>query len=62
MKDHLWLVFRDEGVSLHRLMYASAGSARGGGVQMLEPSAWWWALRQGGQARLPASTFGSAVV
>ncbi|KAK9815399.1 hypothetical protein WJX72_003040 [[Myrmecia] bisecta] len=59
----LWLVFRDEGTSLHSLMYSSTlhtnpfpDSAQppgpegrapgGGGVQMLQPSAWWWRLRQ----------------
>ena len=60
--DSLWLVFRDEGLSLHALMYApmaprdagarvpgdtrQRGSA-GAASAILQPSAWWWQLRQG---------------
>ena len=60
--DSLWLVFRDEGLSLHALMYApmvprdadvggpggprQRGSA-GPASAILQPSAWWWQLRQG---------------
>lgn len=62
MGDSLWLVFRDEGLSLHTLMYApmvpqdanaggpegprQRGSAGASSV-ILQPSAWWWQLRQG---------------
>ena len=43
----------DEGASLHALMYSphddnSGAHATAGGPQLLEPSAWWWALRRGG--------------
>lgn len=59
----LWLVFRDEGTSLHSLMYevmqgesTTQGGAeeegRGGddtgglGIQILQPSRWWWRMRK----------------
>lgn len=57
----LWLVFRDEGTSLHSLMYSSRGSpaeqsrsqSHGGAkrtldpvLSVMEPSSWWLALRR----------------
>mmetsp|Transcript_18856 Transcript_18856/g.47617 ORF Transcript_18856/g.47617 Transcript_18856/m.47617 type:complete len:368 (-) Transcript_18856:237-1340(-) len=39
----LWLVFRDEGVSLHSLMYEATD---GGGLTVLQPSRWWRAMRR----------------
>ena len=68
--SNLWLVFRDEGLSLHSLMYApvAAGdpASRGdnpggrraksstlGAPAFLQPSEWWWQLRQGPRVRWP---------
>ncbi|KAK9917046.1 hypothetical protein WJX75_000279 [Coccomyxa subellipsoidea] len=42
----LWLVFCDEGISLHSLIYSSRQPDIGkGGPKLLEPSKWWWAMR-----------------
>ena len=48
--SELWLVFRDEGVSLHDLLYAAeAGSSSSSedhvGFKILGPSPWWKELR-----------------
>ena len=42
----MWLVFRDEGVSLHNLMYTAQ---EGDGFQIVQPSSWWHELRQSKQ-------------
>lgn len=69
-EDSLWLVFRDEGLSLHALMYAPiggpgsgaggegarAGAASAGAPVVLQPSEWWWQLRQGARVRLASHT------
>lgn len=44
--DEMWLVFRDEGVSLHSLMYSSSGDD---GAAIVEPSLWWRQLRMSRQ-------------
>lgn len=69
----LWLVFRDEGLSLHSLMYAPVGDpartrdagaavkggygggAGAGAPAILQPSEWWWQLRQGARVRAGVS-------
>ena len=59
----MWLVFRDEGASLHNLMYAPAIAGphhtpphASHGDELSEPSEWWWGLRngQGGEDLLRA--------
>jgi hypothetical protein len=44
--SELWLVFRDEGASLHSLMYEAAGGPRERGLKVLQPSRWWLAMRR----------------
>lgn len=42
----MWLVFKDEGVSLHTLMYGEASTGR---TQLQEQSPWWLQFRSGPQ-------------
>jgi len=41
-----WLVFRDEGESLERLLYASDGEAESTGLQLVTQSEWWREMRE----------------
>ncbi|KAL0028700.1 hypothetical protein WJX79_000503 [Trebouxia sp. C0005] len=50
----MWLVFHDEGTSLHSLMQASQDQAQAQDSQwtpMVEASPWWWSLRQQPQSQ-----------
>ena len=54
-EQDLWLVFHDEGLSLHALMYTAAGAdtpdgapeeeGHAGAAPLLGPSSWWWDMR-----------------
>ena len=41
-----WLVFRDEGESLERLLYASDGEGESTGLQLVTQSEWWREMRE----------------
>ncbi|CAD7695660.1 unnamed protein product [Ostreobium quekettii] len=49
---NLWLVFRDEGVSLHSMMYTTMEfpgkqeESEGFGLNIVRPSTWWRSMRQ----------------
>ena len=58
--DRLWLVFRDEGLSLHSLMYAPMSQCQGAECHkdsplLLEASQWWADMRNSSEVHCGAT-------